>query len=135
MAYNSQKVEKMVREKGILAKDFFFAVYPDRSGNSSYKRITTNTNPKADTLERIANLLQCSIDELFDRDSGYIINNKGNSIVGDNNSVGNVQINTDPDVLMETIRNLRDVISRQDKTIDTLNHRIDQLIDLAKQQD
>lgn len=133
MVYNSHKVEKMVRDKGILAKDFFQAVYPERSGNSSYKRISTNVNPKADTLERIADLLECSIDELFDRDNRYTINNTGNKIVGDNNNVGNVNINADPEVLMETIRNLRDIIARQDKTIAEQNQRIDKLIDLAKQ--
>ena len=120
-------------EMGIKSKDFIAYVYPENSGNRSISYVKSTTNPKADTLERMANMLECSIDYLFDRDESITISNKGNKIVGDNNSVGNVHINSDPEVLMETIKNLRDVISRQDKTIETLNRRIDQLIELAKQ--
>lgn len=128
MAFNSLKVEKMVRSRGIKAREFFTYVYPDRSGNASFKDIVKNDNPKADTIERIANLLNCSIDELFDRE----VENAVNHVTGDHNMVGNVHINQDPQILMATINHLRDVISRQDKTIEEQNRRIDQLIDLAK---
>lgn len=134
MAYNSQKVVQMISEKGIKSKDFIAYVYPENSGNRSISYVRSTTNPKADTLERMANLLDCSIDYLFDRDNHYTIKNEGNRVIGDNNSVGNIHINSDPELLMATINHLRDVITRQDKTIDELNHRIDQLIDLAKQQ-
>lgn len=133
MVYNPKKVVKLMGEMGIKSKDFIAYVYPENSGNRSISYVKNTTNPKADTLERMANMLECSIDCLFDRDESAINNNSGNKIVGDNNSVGNVHINTDPEVLMETIKNLRDVISRQDKTIETLNRRIDQLIELARQ--
>ena len=128
MAFNSQKVEQMVRGRGIKAKDYFRIVYPDRSGNVSYGDISKNKNPGAEVVERIADLLQCSIDELFDRDAPHA----GNQVTGDNNTVGNINISTNPEVLMETNRHLRDVINRQDKTIEELNKRIDQLIELAK---
>lgn len=134
MAFNSKKVEKMVREKGLKGKVFFGYVYPDRSNstNASLADISKNTNPKADTIERIADLLQCSIDELFERDSNYVINNSNNTIMGDNNSVGNVQISNNPEALMAVNNSLRDIIARQDKTIADLNNRIDQLIELAR---
>lgn len=128
MAFNSQKVEQMVRARGIKAKDFFRIAYPDRSGNVSYGDISKNKNPGAEVVERIADLLQCSIDSLFDREPL----GAGNQVTGDNNNVGNVQISSDPEVLMETIKYLRDIISRQDKTIDEQNKHIDQLIELAK---
>ena len=128
MAYNSEKVSRLVRSKGLKAKDFFAFVYPERSGNASFHDIESNTNPKADTIERIADLLKCSIDDLFDRETTY----PTNQVTGDNNTVGNVHINSDPEMLMATIRHLREVIDRQDKTIAEQNHRIDQLIDLAK---
>lgn len=134
MTFNSNKVEKMVRDKGIKVKDFFSYVYPDRSAvtSSGLKDIVNNQNPKAYTIERIADLLQCSIDELFERDSSYVINNSNNTIMGDNNSVGNVQISNNPEALMAVNNTLRDIIARQDKTIADLNNRIDQLIELAK---
>ena len=128
MAYNSEKVSRLVRNKGLKAKDFFAFVYPERSGNASFHDIESNTNPKADTIERIANLLQCPIDDLFDRETKYATN----QVTGDNNTVSSYNVTADPEVLAATNRHLRDVIERQDKTIAELNHRIAQLIELAK---
>lgn len=136
MAFNSRKVEQIVRSKGIKAKEFFAFVYPDRSGNASFPDIIKNDNPKADTIERIADLLECSIDELFDRNTNHATNH----VTGDNNTIGStITISTDPHVLNATISHLHDTIERQDKTIerqqntiDDLNRRIDQLIELAK---
>lgn len=137
MAFNSRKVEQMVRSKGIKAREYFAFVYPDRSGNASFPDIIKNDNPKADTIERIANLLKCSIDELFDRNMPAY---SSNHVTGDNNTIGsNITISSDPQVLNATISHLYDTIDRQDKTIesqqktiDDLNRRIDQLIELAK---
>lgn len=128
MAFDSLKVEQMVRTKGIKAREYFAFVYPDRSGNASFQDIGKNDNPKAETIERIADLLKCPIDDLFDRETSYTTN----QVTGNNNTVGNVHINSDPEVLMATIKHLQDVIVRQDKTIEEQNRRIDQLIDLAK---
>lgn len=132
MTFNSKKVEKIVRSRGIKAKDFFAFVYPDRSGgNLGLTEIGKNDNPKANAIERIADLLHCTIDDLFEREHNYSIN----QVNGDNNTLGDVHINTDPDpeVLMITNKHLRDIIERQDKIIAEQNRRIDQLIELAKQ--
>ena len=128
MAFNSLKVEQMVRNKGIKAREYFAFVYPDRSGNASFQDIGKNDNPKAETIERIADLLQCPIDDLFDRENKYVTN----QVTGDNNTVSSYNVTADPEVLAATNRHLQDVIERQDKTIAELNHRIDQLIELAK---
>lgn len=128
MAFNSQKVEQLVRSKGVKAREFFAYVYPERSGNASYTDIAKNNNPKAETIERIADLLQCPIDVLFDRETKFV----ANQVTGDNNTVSSYNVTADPEVLAATNRHLRDVIERQDKTIAELNHRIDQLIELAK---
>ena len=128
MAFNSLKVEQMVRNKGIKAREYFAFVYPDRSGNASFQDIGKNDNPKAETIERIADLLQCPIDDLFDRENKYVTN----QVTGDNNTVSSYNVTADPEVLAATNRHLQDVIERQDKTIAELNHRIHQLIELAK---
>ena len=128
MAFKGEKVAKLLRQNGIKAKDFFAYVYPDRNGNASFSDIIKNDNPKADTIERIADLLQCPIDDLFDRENKYVTN----QVTGDNNTVSSYNVTADPEVLAATNRHLRDVIERQDKTIAELNHRIDQLIELAK---
>ena len=128
MAFNSLKVQQMVRNKGIKAREYFAYVYPDRSGNASFQDIGKNDNPKAETIERIADFLQCPIDDLFDRENKYVTN----QVTGNNNTVSSYNVTADPEVLTATNRHLQDVIERQDKTIAELNHRIDQLIELAK---
>ncbi len=129
MSYNGKKVADKVRIQGIKAKDFFAFVYPDRrSGNSSYNDIENNDNPKAEAIERMADMLQCPIDDLFDREKTY----PTNQVTGDNNTVGSYNVTGDPEILAATNRHLQDVIERQDKTIAELNRRIDQLIELAK---
>ena len=128
MAFKGEKVAKLLRQNGIKAKDFFAYVYPERNGNASFSDIMKNDNPKAETIERIADLLQCPIDDLFDRETRYVTN----QVTGDNNTVSSYNVTADPEVLAATNIHLRDVIERQDKTIAELNHRIDQLIELAK---
>lgn len=128
MAYSGEKVVSMAKAKGIKAKDFVAYVYPGRSGNTSFVDTKNNTNPKAETIERIADLLQCPIDDLFDRAFKYVTN----QVTGDNNTVASYNVTNDPDVLMATVNHLREVIARQDQTIAEQNHRIDQLIELAK---
>lgn len=130
MPFNGEKVYRLANAKRLKAKDFKRAVYPERSGNFSWGEITEGANPTAVKLELMANLLECSIDELFDRDTRYPMT----SVTGDNNitAAGSVNISTDPNILLETNRHLNDVINRQDQTIKQLNRRIDQLIELAK---
>lgn len=128
MSYNSKKVASLLKSRGIKAKEFFANVYPERTGKASFHDIAKNENPKADTIERIADFLKCPIDDLFDREQNF----STNTVTGDNNTVGNVNINSDPEVLQATIKHLHDIIERQDKTIAEQNRRIDQLIELAK---
>ena len=116
MTFNSKKIEKMVRAKGIQAKEYFAYVYPGRSGNAYFGSIAGNNNPKADAVERIADLLQCSIDELFDRElpeEQTPETDKG----ADNDSV-----------LVDTIKNLNNVIAQQNATIVSQNQHINQLL-------
>jgi len=128
MAFNGKKTMAMIRQSGIKAKDFKAAVYPNRSGSFTWSEIEHAKDLNASTLEGIADLLHCSIDELFDRETPYTTNH----VTGDNNTVGSYNNNSDPEILATTINHLREIIERQEKTIDNLNRRIDQLIELAK---
>ncbi len=127
MPYDGKKVVQIARERGIKAKEFKAAVFPNRNGSFSWDELKRATNPSAETIEATADFLQCPIDDLFDRKVKYTTN----QVTGNNNTVGNIHINSDPEILMATINHLQDVIARQDKTIDEQNRRIDQLIELA----
>lgn len=136
MPFNGVKVVQIAQTRKIKGVDFKRAVFPNRTGNFSWEEIEKSKNPSANTLEAMADLLGCSIDELFDRPGSVHSNN----VTGDNNTIGsNITISTNPQILNATISHLNDTIERQDKTIDRqektiedLNRRIDQLIELAK---
>lgn len=136
MPFNGKKVVQIARARKIKGVDFKRSVYPNRTGNFTWDEIELATNPNASTIEAIADCLHCSIDDLFDRNTGYAANH----VTGDNNTIGStITISNDPQVLNTTISHLYDTIKRQDNTIerqqntiDDLNRRIDQLIELAK---
>lgn len=124
MSFSGKKVSMMLRMKGIKAKDFYTFVYPERTGNASFSDIEKNDNPKAKSIELMADMLHCSIDELFDRGVSYPVN----SVNGDNNTVGNIY--NSPEMLNAEIQHLKEIIERQDATIADQNRRIDFLIGL-----
>lgn len=115
MPFNGKKVAAMAKKKGIKAKDFVAYVYPDRSGNTSYADVEKNDNPKARTVELMADILQCPIDELFDREVEV---SAGDNITADNNSTAFKGINTcDPRLL--------DIIQARDRQIDKAQQHLD----------
>ena len=126
MAFNSEKIERIVKAKGIKAKDFFAYVYPGRSGSAYFGSIASNNNPKADAIERIADLLECPIDELFDRQPA----------TPDEPVSTNANESPEDGVLIETVRHLNNIISQQNETIADQSRHIDQLLQIiAKSQE
>lgn len=130
MPFNGKKVADIAKKKKIKAKDFKAAAHPGRTGAFNWGEIVHAKNPNSSTVEAIADLLDCSMDVLFDREDRY----QAAKVSGDNNQIGNgnVSINTDPAILMEVIRHQSDIINRQDRTIEELNRKVDKLIELAK---
>ena len=123
MPFNGKKVVALARNKGIKAKDFIAYVYPERSGNTSYADVEKNDNPKAKTVELMADILQCPIDELFDRDSALPV---GDNISAENNSMAFKGTNTcDPRLL--------DIIQARDTQLDKAQSQIDRLIGLLEE--
>ena len=68
MPYNGKKVVDIARQRGIKAKDFKAVVFPNRTGAFTWDELMRTSNPNAATIEATADLLGCSIDELFDRE-------------------------------------------------------------------
>ena len=128
MAFNSKKVEEMVRARGIKAKDFFKFAYPDRSGNVDYKAISKNKNPGAEVVERIADLLQCSIDELFDREPQYPTS--GDHIEASENSTAFKGTYSCDPRLLDIIEKQSCQIDRAQEHLTKAQQQIDQLIEL-----
>lgn len=132
MPFNSKKVEKMVRSRGIKAREFFTIVYPDRSGNASFSDIIRNENPKAETIERIADLLQCPIDELFDRDHSYTYEASGDNITADNNSTAFKGTSTCDPRLLDIIQTRDRQLDKAQSQLDKAQSQIDRLLDVVQ---
>lgn len=124
----------LAKRRNIRPKDIRDALWPDQKTRGlSYFDKYDNLTRKY--IERLCELLHCSSDELLRLNYG-----NGSQIVsGDYNNVGNVNVNSDVQVLQDTINNLREIISRQDlelarkdAEIKTKNGQIDRLIKLAQ---
>ena len=130
MSFNSAKVEQMVRGKGIKARQFFSIVYPERSGNASFSDIRKNDNPKAETIERIADLLQCPIDDLFDRSETVRLT--GDHIeASDNSTVFKGNNSCDPR-LLAMIESRDRQIDRCQSQLDKAQEQTDRLLDMLE---
>lgn len=115
MAYSGNKIVHLLKERGIKAKEFFEYVYPGRSGNSSFHDIERNDNPSAKAIERIADLLDCSIDELFGREPATATS--GDYIEANDNSTAFKGTNTcDPRLLA--------MIETRDRQIDKCQEQL-----------
>ena len=130
MAFNSKKVEEMVRARGIKAKDFFKFAYPDRSGNVSYGDISNNKNPGAEVVERIADLLQCSIDELFDREPQHPTS--GDHIEASENSTAFKGTNTCDPRLLDIIQQQGLQIDRAQEHLTKAQQQIDRFLTILE---
>ncbi len=132
MTFRGEKVAKLLRQKGIKAKDFFAYVYPERTGNASFSDIKRNDNPKADTIERIADLLQCPIDELFDRDRSYTYEAAGDNITADNNSTAFKGTSTCDPRLLDIIQTRDRQLDKAQSQLDKAQSQIDRLLDVVQ---
>ena len=134
MHVTSEWIRTLADRRNIRFKDIRDALWPEYpSRGISYFDRSKNMTQKY--IEKLCELLSCSADELLRLDYA-----KGASIIaGNNNSVGNVNINSDVKVLQDTINNLHEIIARQDlelsrkdAEIKAMNGQIDRLIKLAQ---
>lgn len=134
MHVTSDWIKTLADRRNIRVKVIRDALWPDYpSRGISYFDRSRNMTQKY--IEKLCELLNCSADELL-----RLNYPSGTSIVaGNNNSVGNVNINSDVKILQDTIKNLYEIISRQDlelsrkdAEIKTKNSQIDRLIKLAQ---
>jgi transcriptional regulator with XRE-family HTH domain len=63
--YNGNNIKLLAERNGMMLKDVYMKAQINQS--TFFQIIGENGNPKADKLESIANVLDCSIDDFFDR--------------------------------------------------------------------
>lgn len=92
--FNAQRIKEIIQKKELSQKEVikragvsestFYSLYRDGSQK--------NTNPTSNFLEAIADVLECKIDDFFDRREEYYIGYNINHIHGNGNKVGSVTL-------------------------------------------
>jgi DNA-binding Xre family transcriptional regulator len=130
MAYNGKKTMAMIRQKGIKAKDFKAAVFPNRSGSFTWAEIERAKDLNASTLEGIAELLDCSIDEFFDRKP--VNHTQGDHIEADNNSTAFKNTNTCDQRLLSLLETRDRQLDKAQEQLDRAQKQSDRLLALLE---
>lgn len=133
MNITKEWIETLAKKYGVKPKVIKDSIWPNNK-NRGLGYFDQYTNIGIKTVETIADVLHCSVDELLRRPTP-----SAQIVAGDNNTVGNVNINSDVKVLQDTIRSLQEIISRQDlelarkdSELKAKNSQIDRLIKLAQ---
>jgi predicted transcriptional regulator len=114
--YNGQVLRKLIAEAGLTKKQFEEQVFQGKS--TGLYHVETATSVTCNTLERMRDVLKCSMDDFFTTPEWAT--KKTGEVIGPNNVLSNVRINNSK---MET-QYLKELIQEKDKRINTLENYI-----------
>ena len=114
--YNGQVLRKLIAEAGLTKKQFEEQVFQGKS--TGLYHVETATSVTCNTLERMRDVLKCSMDDFFTTPEWAT--KKTGEVIGSNNVLSNVKINNSK---MET-QYLKELIQEKDKRIKTLENYI-----------
>lgn len=114
--YNGQVLRKLIAEAGLTKKQFEEQVFQGKS--TGLYHVETATSVTCNTLERMRDVLKCSMDDFFTTPEWAT--KKAGEVIGSNNVLSNVRINNSK---MET-QYLKELIQEKDKRINTLENYI-----------
>lgn len=114
--YNGQVLRKLIAEAGLTKKQFEEQVFQGKS--TGLYHVETATSVTCNTLERMRDVLKCSMDDFFTPPEWAT--KKTGEVIGSNNVLSNVRINNSK---MET-QYLKELIQEKDKRINTLENYI-----------
>ncbi len=133
MNLTKEWIEDLAKTYGKHPKDVRDALWPG-TPTKGLSYFTGSRSIGTGTLEKIADVIGCSTDELLRRTIP-----SGAQVVGNNNSIGNVNINNDPKSLHQIIAAQQRIIEHQDEEIHrmgdqlkTKDQQIDRLIKFAQ---
>ena len=111
-----ERLEEMIKERG-LTKTQFAKLMWNKEDHRGIKEFARRPNMRIETAMKICNILDISLDELFDGSD-----KAGNSpnIVGNQNIINSSIVSNDPAAMRAEIRTLRALIKEKDLRIDEL---------------
>lgn len=124
---------------GVKPKVISESLWP-KATNKGLSYFDKTKNPGVQYIETIADVLQCSVDEILRRPMPA----SHQMVSGDNNQIGNITITNDVGTLQQIIIIQNKIIERQDDEIERLNEnmkdqlkqkdeQIDRLIKMAQE--
>lgn len=110
--FNKKKIEELRKAKNLSNKELCRLC---GIGESTYYHIMKKeANPTANILEKLADVLEVAIDELFTRENINL--HLGHHVQGDGNKIGDYEITE----LSEKVRFLEEIIKEKERTIQIL---------------
>lgn len=113
--FNGLKLKRLIELSNMTQKDF--CLQSGISEQSLYGYFESKGNPTSKALEKMANILQCSIDDFFDREVTGPILNFGHQVKGDGNNVsGDISLSD----CQKEIAHLKELLAEKERTIQIL---------------
>lgn len=114
--FNGQIVRKLIADAGLTTKEFQTRMFGSK--RTDLYHLENSKNLRSDTLERLRDVLKCSMDDFFTPPS-WAKTGTG-TVVGSNNVLSNVAIGESS---ME-VQYLRELLDEKNKRISTLENYI-----------
>lgn len=129
MHLTKEWIEDLCRKYKKRPKEVRDVLWPN-SKSKSLVYLNSTKNIGIESLEKIADILGCSTDELLRRPTAI----GSQYISGDNNQVGNVNINNDVQMLQQIVSAQKQIISHQEEEIHRLTDNMNQQLKVKDQQ-
>lgn len=114
--FNGQILRKLIKDAGLTNKQFQELMFGSKS--TDLYHLEKSKNLRSDTLERLRDILKCSMDEFFTPPSWSKTGTE--KVVGSNNVLSNVAIGSSS---ME-VQYLKELLEEKDKRINTLENYV-----------
>lgn len=125
MAFSTSNVLKLMAIKGIGKKELATMLWGN-SDTRSFAYLENRKNISSSILEKMADILDCSIDDFFERE-----NRNKNRIEVSNNIFSSINVNSDPQIMMQTIELLNRSLLDKEREIERLGALYDKLIHIT----
>jgi transcriptional regulator with XRE-family HTH domain len=118
--FNGLNIKNLAEKNKLMMKDVY--INAGINQGTFFQIISDKGNPSADKLEAIADVLNCSIDDFFDRNNR---NDKGNSVVqnGGSGNAASIYGNISPSNWQKENEYLRALLEEKERLIQVLMNK------------
>lgn len=126
MAFSTNNVLNLMAKKGITKKELSIMLWGD-TDSRTFAYLENRKNISSSVIEKIADILDCNIDDLFERE-----NRAKSNIEVSNNIFSSINVNSDPQIMLQTINLLNRSLADKEKEIERLGRLYDKIYDIIE---